>query len=590
MKRFLLFLLATIIGNACYAQCSLDLGQDTVLFCEGECIEFDAGQTWSSYSWSSGDSIASICHGQTGILTLSVVDNQGCVAVDSVYLIELVYNAYASETEVCEGQDVELTANIYGAIEPAGALYDTTYLPDGNGVNYETSIQIQGFNPGQTFNAGTQDFEICATMEHSYLGDLEMMLTCPNGTDGVVFNSWPGTGINTEFAGGFGGVGTYLGDALDGGLGTPGIGWDYCFSDVASWGTLGDEFSLGNTMPAPLSGGSAMASGTYKPEQAFDVFDGCPLNGNWTLTVRDNIAIDDGYIMFWGLGLSHELEDPQYFWSTGDSISNFQSGINDTLVTVEMSIDGTACYDTINFMVNELPDIIISVDPSDCMADNGVINNLSPMDSLIMEVYNMAGIALPPSLLDPGLYNVSVINPQGCQVDTVVEVTVAIDSVDNITGATVVFPGQQFTYSVPYSECLNYVWTIDNGTIDSGQGTNSVSVTWNDSISGWIAVNMAEIRDFNQELILYVGTATAIAVQESIEFQTFPNPVNSLVRITSNQEIQQISILDLSGRTIQSISTNSRTVDVDMEHFSRGPYVIRILSASGESSKLMIKD
>ena len=48
--------------------------------------------------------------------------------------------------------------------------------------------------------------------------------------------------------------------------------------------------------------------GLYQPEQSFiPALQGCPINGTWTLTVRDNLGIDDGYICEWGIYFNSTL-------------------------------------------------------------------------------------------------------------------------------------------------------------------------------------------------------------------------------------------------------------------------------------------
>jgi gliding motility-associated-like protein len=199
---------------------------------------------------------------------------------------------------VSPGDTVGVSTNT-GIFEAGGTFAGQTYLPDGSGTNYSTSINIIGFVPGQTIVNGSDIQNMCVTMEHSYLGDLEMKLTCPNGTSIDIFNSYTGTGL---FPGGFGGGGTFLGQANDGPDGIPGIGWPYCFADNATWGTFATEFAAGNftnvTTPSP---GQSMSSGTYKPQQSFSALIGCPVNGQWTLTIRDNQGIDDGFIFDWGI-------------------------------------------------------------------------------------------------------------------------------------------------------------------------------------------------------------------------------------------------------------------------------------------------
>ncbi len=64
-----------------------------------------------------------------------------------------------------------------------GNFAGLTYLPDGSGQQYEAPITINGFSWGGSTITNDQDLnQVCITMEHSYLGDLEIWLQCPNGT------------------------------------------------------------------------------------------------------------------------------------------------------------------------------------------------------------------------------------------------------------------------------------------------------------------------------------------------------------------------------------------------------------------------
>src|SRR5690606_9486191 len=155
----------------------------------------------------------------------------------------------------------------------------------------------------------------CVNIEHSYLGDLEMMLSCPDGTSINIFNSYSGDGL---FPGGFGGGNTYLGDANDPlPDGVPGFGFDYCFNDGADWGTLGEELATGNTVPVSTfgGGGTAMAAGDYQPEESFANFIGCPINGDWTLTIRDNLFSDDGFVFNWSIYFDPNINPSTVYYS-----------------------------------------------------------------------------------------------------------------------------------------------------------------------------------------------------------------------------------------------------------------------------------
>ncbi len=235
------------------------------------------------------------------------------------------------------------------SFEVGGVFAGLTYLPDGSGANYTTSIPIADFSPGQTITSASDVQQMCVTMEHSFLGDLEMVLTCPNGTQSTIFNGYNGSsGLVT---GGFGGGSTFLGQADDNGNGTPGIGWEYCFSDNAVWGTFATEFAANNfTNVTTPSIGQSMSAGDYKPEQNFSSFIGCPINGNWTITVRDNQGIDDGYIFEWGIYFNPAINPNTEFYTpiivseTWQPDPTIISGQTDTAIVVQPTVIGPHSY------------------------------------------------------------------------------------------------------------------------------------------------------------------------------------------------------------------------------------------------------
>jgi subtilisin-like proprotein convertase family protein len=193
-----------------------------------------------------------------------------------------------------------------------------TFLPDGAGLQYETSIGVSGFDQTTLITSAANFDQLCLDIEHSFIGDLEITLTCPNGTTVSIMNTYNGTSAwGALVPGGCGsGIGTSLGNDtnIDGGAPGPPV-WTYCFSPAnATLGTICAENTAGNTIPndytasginlpnATTGNNLAMdTNGVYLPDGNFNDFIGCPVNGNWTITVQDNQSLDDGYIFQWGL-------------------------------------------------------------------------------------------------------------------------------------------------------------------------------------------------------------------------------------------------------------------------------------------------
>ena len=49
------------------------------------------------------------------------------------------------------------------------------------GVDQEACFSHNAFAPGQFITAATDVESICMNMEHSYMGDLDIWIECPNG-------------------------------------------------------------------------------------------------------------------------------------------------------------------------------------------------------------------------------------------------------------------------------------------------------------------------------------------------------------------------------------------------------------------------
>lgn len=318
-------------------------------------------------------------------VVLSVTDSEGQIESERIYVLYAprpIFSNLAVNDTLCVGEQTTITGGILdgdtigvtpntSAILGGGILGDMIFLPDGTGDNYETIINISDFGPDQVIENADDIVSLCLNIEHSFLGDLEMMLTCPNGTSINIFNSYNGLNAGQLFPGGFGGGGTFLGHANDASS-DPGLGLDYCFADNAAWGTLGEEFVNGNTVPVDaFTTGIAMAPGTYLPEESFSEFIGCPINGDWTLTVRDSWGSDDGWIFNWSIYFNPNINPNTIYYSPAIAETMWEDNVdivsNDgTSIVVEPSQPGNNSF---TFVV---------VDEFGCIHDTSVFVYVRP--------------------------------------------------------------------------------------------------------------------------------------------------------------------------------------------------------------------
>lgn len=320
--------------------------------CQGQSVTFNGSGTFSSgistgatYSWNfdngqtgSGTS-ATTSYSAPGVYVVNLnINKSGCINNNKINQIVQVSTTPSfsatttSTTSICLGQ----SATLIGSVTPtpfvtncAPPVSGTTYLPDGSGVSYSTSIVVDCYGSSQTVTSAADINNICMSLEHSYQGDLSIQIICPNGQV-CNLKDYPGGAYN------------YLGNPIDDVTSGPGTGFNYCF---AMSGTV--LLCNGPTVPSGSPAGTAIAAGTYSPTGNFSSLVGCPLNGAWTIKVTDNLGSDDGYIFNWDINFNTAVPASQSF--TPSIVSQTWSGANITSTSGNNAVitptsTGTKCY------------------------------------------------------------------------------------------------------------------------------------------------------------------------------------------------------------------------------------------------------
>ncbi len=266
------------------------------------------------------------------------------------------------DNSICAGDTLHLGASVNTvngstlAVTPNGASFDvegsrsdSLAIPDGTGVPYQTTIYLTEFSPGQVLTSGSDLESVCVNMEHSWMRDLEIKLTCPNGQTAILHNFGGQTGSEV-----------FLGEPNDndGFNPIPGVGYDYCWKLNAvnpPW------LQYANTV---LGGNGTLPAGDYRPFQSFNNFIGCPLNGEWVFTATDGWPIDNGYLFSWAIKFKDELypniekftpqltswgwnNHPSIFYSTADSIAASPQNAGTAAYTFTVNDDFGCSWDTL---------------------------------------------------------------------------------------------------------------------------------------------------------------------------------------------------------------------------------------------------
>jgi gliding motility-associated-like protein len=320
--------------------------------CQGDTVTFDGQATFgvdgvgATYEWDlangagfNSGQVQTETYSMTGIYQTKfrVTDAAGCSDRDEIDLVVQVSSdpdftgTMAADTQLCFGESTVLTgiaATQEFLIPVSPPVTGQTFLPDGSGVSYTTCIDVDLFAPGTVITSASDIVNIFVNMEHSYLGDLQLTITAPNGSE-VDLHQYSNGGV------------TFLGIPIDDDANrNPGTGFDYIFTETAAqtWTQYVTTNPLG-TIPA----------GDYLPVDPYSTFIGSPINGQWCITITDNLRSDNGYIFFWGLNFNPAIIPSDLSFTPVIVIEAWQASpdITSTLgntVTITPSVAGQNCY------------------------------------------------------------------------------------------------------------------------------------------------------------------------------------------------------------------------------------------------------
>lgn len=243
-------------------------------------------------------------------LTVSYPNDDGvCTSLNLDPMLVLVSTLPLFNTElespICTG-----TTAVEGVMDgtPVGSIiwtdapsYDApTISPTGfdGGFTYCSQLELDVFPAGSVLENCEDLIQIDAYMEHSFLGDLDINISCPNGTTVT---------LQTQ-----GGGGTFLGEPVDveDDL-TEGVCYAYGWSENSTLGQIEDpanatQVSYTDALGNPETG-NIVNPGIYEPEGTLCDLVGCPLNGTWEFCFTDYLGLDNGFVCTWNLILNPDL-------------------------------------------------------------------------------------------------------------------------------------------------------------------------------------------------------------------------------------------------------------------------------------------
>jgi gliding motility-associated-like protein len=373
-------------------------------------------------------------HGRGYDVSLSNVDSAGCENMNP-----LVFRIRTSDNPIrhvqrlppmCSGDEITVTASysnlsvvqidsIYSEQLTTLAVLDTVFIPDGvecNGIcAFESPVTFTAFAPSARIQSEDDIWYVRAKLEHTWIGDIYVALTCPPDPvtgvrksakilkkygnqqytqctdlippDGYVWNVTSNISTSVDFGAA---LHTDTGDDCDPNTNPMGTPWNYCWSNNSSNGyqyANGHGYVYETDNHGHHHSGSVDSSNMtnmtniYHPDESFASLIGCPMNGTWSITVIDSWYGDNGYITEWEMALDPSLVPQDWSYTVfvdtvfvtgpgadGSSVIPSSGGDIDYLVHV---IDDLGCeYDTtIVLDVIERPNPNLGEDITICHGD-----------------------------------------------------------------------------------------------------------------------------------------------------------------------------------------------------------------------------
>lgn len=156
-----------------------------------------------------------------------------------------------------------------------------------------------------------------------------------------------------------------------------------------------------------------------------------------------------------------------------------------------------------------------------------------------------------------------------------------------IAGDVNVAPATPYTYSVGNDPNVTYNWSVTNGTITGGQGTNEVTVEWNGAPTGNVEVELTDAGCYGITDMDVTSTSIGISGNAQVDFFVAPNPSTGIFNITSSEKIVGLQVTDVSGRVVHNANGNLTAIDITDS--PAGLYMVRIQTSTGFGFSRILK-
>ncbi len=146
-------------------------------------------------------------------------------------------------------------------------------------------------------------------------------------------------------------------------------------------------------------------------------------------------------------------------------------------------------------------------------------------------------------------------------------------------------------YSSTEHSGSNYDWDVTGGSIDAGQGTYEITVTWGSPGTGYVNLtetSAAECEGIAAELIINIDP---VGIEESFmnEISLYPNPAGETLNIelfAEKESTININVLNQIGQVVinssKNLSSGNNKFSLNTSGLHNGYYTIKLIATDGK--------
>ena len=276
----------------------------------------------------------------------------------------------------------------------------------------------------------------------------------------------------------------------------------------------------------------------------------------------------------------------QYSWSTNSSSQMITATQTGTYTVTVTNAGGCTASVSQAVTVNQAPNVFVTAANSTICSGQSDLITASGADSYVWNnAQTTASISVSPTTQTT--YSVTgTSTSDGCTAAQSVNINVqSYPAIQTIVGNPSITPLQSYTYLVTATSGVTYTWAVQNGAIQSGQGTNTVTVIW--GAAGPYAITLIQSNGCADTTSLAIVSTGIADLSDNNKWSVYPNPAHDYVTIHNGDlhdaAAYAVKMVNALGQTVHTQEITKNDTQIDMSGLgATGVYFLYISNGQNQ--------